>query len=300
MFLSAFFRTIFCLILLMIGGANCFAGATLDRIKINGVVNIGFRDDQLPFSYKEAGYDRPLGYSIDICNVLADAIKKEVGVKSLGIKYLQVTGATRFPQVAEGKVDFECGCTTNTKERREKVAFSMPIYFSSAKLLVRKDSGITSIADLAGKTLALEKGSTGLKIAESRKSRMNTMKILFVDSSAAGVVAVEKKTADAFINDDALLYAVKAQSKESLAVTWEGMSVEPIAIIFSKDDHELATLVEREMAKLVLSGQLRALYKKWFQSPLPQKSFSLNMAPNQLTADILVQPSSYTTDWATF
>src|ERR1035437_6947033 len=190
---TTFIRTIFGFGLLLMGATNSFAGGTLDRIQLTGVVNIGFSDDSLPSSCKSADQVQPLGYSIDVCNVLADAIKQEVVVKSLGIKYFPVSGTTRFPQVVEGKIDFECGNTTNTKERREKVAFSMPLYFSSAKLLVREDSGITKFDDLAGKTLAVEKGSTGLKIAESRKGRLSAMKILIVDSSAAGASAVEKK-----------------------------------------------------------------------------------------------------------
>lgn len=294
------FRTILCLGLLLVGSANSFAGATLDRIKQTGTLNIGFREDSLPFSYKNAEQGHPLGFSIDVCNILADAIRQETGVKSLGVKYAAVTGSTRFPQVAEGKVDLECGNTTNTKARREKVAFSMPLYFSSAKLLVREDSGIKKFDDLAGKTVAVEKGSTGQQIAETRKARVAGLKVLVVESSDAGAAAVEKKTADAFMTDDILLYAFKAQSKETLAVVGEGLSIEPLAIMFSKDDKELAALVEREMGKLARSGQTRELYKKWFQSSLPQRSFNLNVAPNQLTADILVRPSTYVTDWVVF
>ncbi|MBP8214859.1 MAG: amino acid ABC transporter substrate-binding protein [Propionivibrio sp.] len=281
------------------GTTNSFAGTTLDRIKQTGVVNLGFRENSLPFSYKNAEQGDPLGYSIDVCNALVDALKAETG-KPLTVKYVPVTGESRFPYVVDGKIDLECGNSTNTKARREKVAFSMPLYFSSAKLLVREGSGITKFSDLAGKTLAVENGSTGQQIAESRKAAMNTMKVVIAPSSDAGVVAVETKTADAFMTDDILLYAFKAQSKEKLEVAGAVMSIEPLAISFSKDDKELATIVDREFTKLTQSGQLRKLYKKWFQSTLPQRSYNLNVVPNQLTSEVLIRPSSYVADWTVF
>ena len=296
---SSFSRTVLVLGFLFVGTTNSFAGTTLDRIKQTGVVNLGFREDSLPFSYKNAEQGDPLGYSIDVCNALVDALKAETG-KPLTVKYVPVTGESRFPYVVDGKIDLECGNSTNTKARREKVAFSMPLYFSSAKLLVREGSGITKFSDLAGKTLAVENGSTGQQIAESRKAAMNTMKVVIAPSSDAGVVAVETKTADAYMTDDILLYAFKAQSKERLEVAGAVMSIEPLAISFSKDDKELATIVDREFTKLTQSGQLRKLYKKWFQSTLPQRSYNLNVVPNQLTSEVLIRPSSYVADWTVF
>ncbi len=296
---SSFSRTALVLGFLFVGTTNSFAGTTLDRIKQTGVVNLGFREDSLPFSYKNAEQGDPLGYSIDVCNALVDALKAETG-KPLTVKYVPVTGESRFPYVVDGKIDLECGNSTNTKARREKVAFSMPLYFSSAKLLVREGSGITKFSDLAGKTLAVENGSTGQQIAESRKAAMNTMKVVIAPSSDAGVVAVETKTADAFMTDDILLYAFKAQSKEKLEVAGAVMSIEPLAISFSKDDKELATIVDREFTKLTQSGQLRKLYKKWFQTTLPQRSYNLNVVPNQLTSEVLIRPSNYVADWTVF
>ena len=296
---SSFSRTVLVLGFLFVGTTNSFAGTTLDRIKQTGVVNLGFREDSLPFSYKNAEQGDPLGYSIDVCNALVDALKAETG-KPLTVKYVPVTGESRFPYVVDGKIDLECGNSTNTKARREKVAFSMPLYFSSAKLLVREGSGITKFSDLAGKTLAVENGSTGQQIAESRKAAMNTMKVVIAPFSNAGVVAVETKTADAYMTDDILLYAFKAQSKEKLEVAGAVMSIEPLAISFSKDDKELATIVDREFTKLTQSGQLRKLYKKWFQTTLPQRSYNLNVVPNQLTSEVLIRPSNYVADWTVF
>ena len=278
---------------------NSFAGATIERIKQTGTIHIGYQES-LPFSYKPADGGTPPGYSIEVCSALVEAIKSEHKLKSLDIKYVPVTGATRIPQVVEGKVDFVCAGVTNSKARREQVAFSIPVYFASAKLLVREGAGITRIDDLDGKTIAVEKGTTGYQIAEARKASLPKMKLLLVETAAAGAKAVESQSADAFIQDDILLYGLKAQSKERLAVVGSGLSIEPLAIMFSKDDRELAALVEREMPQLYKSGQMRKLYTKWFQSSLPQRTFNLNAAPNQLTADMFSNPSGYSMDWSVF
>lgn len=298
--INSILRAVLSSSLLVVGLSNAFAGSTLERIKRTGVVNLGFREESLPFSYKNAEQGAPLGYSIEVCNALVESIKQELRLASVEIKYVPVTGATRMPHVVEGKIDMECANSTNTKARREQVAFSMPLYFSSAKLLVREGSGITKIADLAGKTLAVQKGTTGFLIAESRQQTMKTMKVALVETSAAGAAAVENKTADAFMTDDILLYGFKGQSKEALAVVGPTISIEPLAIMFSKTDSELATLIEREMAQLYTSGRLRKVYQKWFQTTLPQRSFNLNVSPNQLTSDMFNHPSSYAVDWVIF
>jgi glutamate/aspartate transport system substrate-binding protein len=294
---TQFLRSALMAAALLISGADVFAGSVMDRISQSGTINIGYRDDSLPFSYKNTENGPPLGYSIDVCVALAEAIKREAGAKSLSIKYVPVLGAARIPNVSEGKVDLECGNSTNTKARREKVAFSMPLYFASARLLVQNDSGITKFADLAGKTVAVEKGSTGEQIAAARQAKYPTMKVMIVETSDAGAAVVEKRIANAFMTDDILLHAFKAQSKEKLAVVGENLSVEPLAIMFNKSDRELAKLIEKEMFRLAFSGQLLTLYKKWFQTTVPQRSYNLSVTPNPLTSDVLVHPSSYVVDW---
>lgn len=294
---SSIFLSI-CLLLCAGHATVARAGTTLDRIKATGVVNVGFREAGLPFSYKSAEAGAPMGYSIDICNALIEAVKLQLKAPTVQVNYVPVTGGTRIPSIVEGKTDMECANTTNTKARREQVAFSMPHYFAAAKLMVRADSGIAKLDDMRGKVLAVNKGSTSFLIAEARKLRgLNLAKVIVVDNSLDGVKALEDKAADGYMNDDILLFGFKAQSKQALNVVGAGMSVEPLAVMFSKSDVELNALIEREMSRLFLSGKMRELYRKWFQSPLPQRSFSLNVSPNALTADMFSRPSGYTVDW---
>ena len=281
--------------------SNSYAGPTLDRIKQTSTVTLGYRAESLPFSYKnDEPQGVPFGYSIEVCNALVDALKLELKNNSLQVKYVPVTTAERFDKVRDGAIDFECANSTNTKERRARVSFTMPLYFSSAKLLVREGSGISTMANLDGKTLAVYKGSTGAMLADMRQKSLPNMKVMVVDNAAAGAKAVEDKSADALITDDILLYGFKAQSKEALAVVGPVLTVEPLAIAFSKDDAELAVFVEKEMNNLYLSGKMRRWYKKWFQTQLPQRNVNMNVPANQLTADMFNHPSGYAVDWVVF
>jgi glutamate/aspartate transport system substrate-binding protein len=296
---TPFLRSTLLSTLLSVVTLQGFAGQTLDRIKHTGVINIGFREAGLPFSYKSSDQSAPLGYSIDVCNALVDAIRQESRNKNAEVKYVAVAGSARIQSIIEGKIDIECANSTNTKARRDQVAFSMPYYFAAAKLLVRQNSGISKLEDMEGKTMAVLKGTTGAMIAESaRKTRgLASMKVLVVDSSADGASAVEKGSADAFVQDDILLHGFKAQAKEPLTVVGGGLSVEPLAVMFSKNDPELAAMMEREMSHMYTSGKMKQIYKKWFQSPLPQRGFNLNVPSNPLLADMFSRPSSFVVDW---
>lgn len=297
--IKGFSRVACSLALLCLGLSSSYANTTLERIKQTGVVHIGYQES-LPFSYKHADGGTPPGYSIEVCSNLVEAIKNDIKLKSVDVRFVPVTAANRIPQVQEGKVDFVCAAVTNTKARREQVAFSLPLYFASAKLLVREGAGIATIDDLDGKTLAVQKNTTGAQIAEARRAAMPRLKVVFVDNAQEGAQAVEARKADAFIQDDIQLHGLRAQSQEKLTVVGAGLSIEPLAIMFSKDDRALATLIEREMAQLYKSGQMRKLYTKWFQSPLPQRNLNLNLAPNPLTADMFSNPSAYAVDWSVF
>ena len=202
-----------CAAALLFVGLSSSQASTLERIKQTGVVHIGYQES-LPFSYKPAEGGTPPGYSIEVCSNLVEAIKNDAKLKSVEVRFVPVTAATRIPQVLEGKVDLVCAGVTNTKARRDQVAFSMPVYFASAKLLVREGSGITSIDSLGGKTLAVQKNTTGAQIAESRRAALSNLKIVFVENALEGLSAVESKAADAFIQDDIQLYGLKAQAKE--------------------------------------------------------------------------------------
>ena len=168
------------------------AAGVLDRVSAGGKLVIAHRESSIPFSYLDAD-KKPVGYAVDLCLKLAEAVRKKTGAKNMAVEFLQVTPANRIAMVAEGKADLECGSTTNNAERRQKVAFTIPHFITGARMLVRADSKIERIEDLEGKKLVSTKGTTPLKAAEqANRERLLRITILEAPDHAKAVDMVEK------------------------------------------------------------------------------------------------------------
>ena len=198
------------------------AGATLDRIRVTGKVVLGHRESSVPFSYLDAD-KRPVGYALELCLKLVDAVKKKLELKTLNVEYLLVTSSNRIGFVEEGKVDMECGSTTNNAERRNKVAFTVPHYITGARYMVRSDETATDIVGMEGKRVVSTKGSTAVKAVE----RINRERVLRLTRQEApdharSVEMVEKNEADAFAIVCAHILRTRRQPRAEPAVTQEG------------------------------------------------------------------------------
>ncbi|MBI2308660.1 MAG: amino acid ABC transporter substrate-binding protein [Rhodocyclales bacterium] len=270
------------------------AEPVLDRVAKSGVVNIGYRDSSPPFSYLDADR-RPIGYSIDICLNIVEAMRQSLR-RPLEVRYVPVTSATRMDAVIKGEVDLECGTTTSTGERRQKVAFTVPTYIATTRLLVKADSGIASINDLAGKTVVTTRGTTAEKLFREADTR-RTLRARLVEAKdhAESFAVLQSGQADAFIMDDVLLYSLRAASgtPERFAVTREPLNIEPLAIMFAKDDAALKQLVDREVVRLIVGNDIHRIYRRWFESPIPPKGINLGLTMSYLLRDSFKAP----TDW---
>lgn len=283
-------------VLLMSGGIaarHAQAGETLDRIERTGKIVLGSRDASIPFSYS-TGHGRPIGYTMDICLKLVDAIKKHVKRADLEIAFLPVTPSTRFTSIVEGKSDLDCGPNTNTLERRQRVAFTIPNFIATSRMLVRANTGIRNWSDLRGKTIVTTEGTTNARsIVERNNVRTLNIRLIEAGDDGQSFRQVETGLADAFAMDDVLLFGLRAASKkpDAYAVVGDPLTVEPYAIMFSKKDAELKRIVDGEMARLILSGEINALYAKWFNSPIPPDGINLNMPMNPLLRSSFQFPS---------
>lgn len=270
------------------------AAPVLDRVAQSGVVSIGYRDSSPPFSYLDAER-RPIGYSIDLCLRIVDALRQSLR-RPLEVRYVPVSSATRMDAVMRGEVDLECGTTTSTAERRQKVAFTVPTYIATTRLLVRSGSGIASIADLAGKTVVTTRGTTAEKLFREADTR-RTLRARLVEAKdhAESFAVLQAGQADAFIMDDVLLYSLRAASgaPEKFEVTREALNIEPLAIMFARDDPEFKQLVDREVTRLIVSNEIHRIYRRWFESPIPPKGVNLGLAMSYLLRDSFKAP----TDW---
>lgn len=272
--------------------------STLDRIKESGAINIAHRESSLPFSYLDAE-KKPVGYAADICLRVADAIKKELKLKELKINWLMVTPKNRIEMIQEGKADMECGSTTNNRERREKVAFTIPHYIAGARILVKSDSGITSLEGLRGKTIVTTKGTTTVKIMRAKNDeRILNINLIEADDHAQSFKMVEEGKASAFVMDDVLLFSLRAQSSNPSAYSVVGdyLSVEPLAIMLRKDEPDFKRLVDREVSRLIVDFEMQNLYKKWFLSPIPPKGVNLNIPMSYLLRDAFRFPTDKVND----
>jgi glutamate/aspartate transport system substrate-binding protein len=261
---------------------------TLKKIRDTGSVVIGYREASFPFSFTRQG-GAPMGYSIDLCLGIVDEIKRELGGAPVNVKYELVTSDTRMDAVMSGKADLECGSTTSNLERQKSVAFSPVMFVAGTKLLVKKDSGIGSYRDLAGKTLVVTSGTTNEKAMHllNDKYKLGITIVAGKDHKESYDMLVSGKAA-AFATDDVLLYGFIAanRAQDTLAVVGDFITYEPYGIMFRKDDPQMADAVSRAFETMAQTGTLVADYHKWFLQPTPTGEY-LNMPMSlQLTESL--------------
>jgi len=244
---------------------------TLADIKKAHVVRLGYRESSPPFSFLDQA-NRPIGYSLELCEAIVDEISVEVDDANLRIEYVKVTSDDRIAAVVQNKIDLECGSTTANAERSKQVAFSPLIFVAGTKLMVPKASAISGPADLKGKTVVVTKGTTNEQAMHDvdKKFALGLTIIASPDHEQSYQMLVDGK-ADAFATDDILLYGLIARHKaqDRFRVTGEYLSYDPYGIMFRKGEPQLTAVVERTFRKLGSNRDLIPLYNKWFVARLP-------------------------------
>ena len=269
------------------------AGPALDRMQASGRIVLAHRESSVPFSYLLPD-GRPVGYAVDLCLKVAEAVRKKLKMNTLNPQFLLVTPANRIQMVVDGKADMECGSTTNNAERREKVAFTVPHYITGARYLVKADSGINDLAGFENKTLVSTKGTTPLKaITQANDERALHVKIVEAPDHAKAMDMLAAGQADGFVMDDVLLYGIASARPDAAKfhVVGKFLTIEPLSIVLPKNDPELKAIVDEEMKRLVTSHEAHAIYERWFLKPIPPKNTSLNLPMNYLLKDFWKYPS---------
>ena len=265
----------------------------LDRIRSSGRIVLAHRESAVPFSYYDAN-KKPVGYALDLCRDVAEAVRKHLGLKTIDIAYLPVTPATRIDAITSGKADLECGTTTNNAERRQKVAFTIPHYITGTRFAVRADSDIAELPQFEHHVLVSTTGSTPFKtIASANSDRLLGIDVRAVPDNAAAMQMLANKTADGFAMDDVQLYGLIAESANpaQFKVVGKFVTIEPLAIMMSKDDAAFKKVVDDEMRHLIRSGDAEKMYTRWFMSPIPPKNVSMNLPMSYLLKDSWRYPS---------
>jgi len=269
------------------------AEGRLDRIKSSGTISLGYREASLPFSYLDDA-QKPIGYSMDICHGIVEAVKKNLGMSKIDVKLVAVTSSTRIPLIANGTVDLTCGSATNNLERQKQVSFAPTTFVTANRFVAKKSSNVNKLADLKGKTVISTAGTSNIKWTTGANADQNLgMNIIPAKDHAEAFLTVESGRATAFFMDDVLLAGLVATSRNpgEWMISEEAYSVEPYAIIEPKDDPAFKKVVDDAVTTMMKDGTLQKLYTKWFQSPIPPKGINMNLPMSETLKKVIEKPT---------
>ena len=267
---------------------------TLKKIKDTGSITIGHRDASIPFSYYD-DKQRPIGYAMDLCHRIVDAVKKELKLQKVDVKYQLVTSANRIPLMANGTIDLECGSTTNNLERQKQVWFTITHFVTANRFVAKRSAKLNTLEDLKGKTVVSTAGTTNIKqITELNTQKNLGANIISANGHPEAFLMVETGRAAAFVMDDILLYSLVATSKapKNYAISKDALSVEPYGIMLRKDDEAFKKVVDAAMTQIYKSGQINGIYQKWFQKAIPPKNVNLNLPMSAQLKKVIANPTS--------
>ena len=252
---------------------------TLKKIKETGAITIGYRDSSIPFSYLDDN-QKPIGFAIDICYKIVDAVNNELKLDKLAVEFNPVTSSTRIPLLANGTIDLECGSTTNNADRLKQVAFTNTHFLTATRFVSKKSSNLNSIDDLKGKSVVSSSGTTNIKqLTEANAARNLGINIIPAKEHAESFLMVETDRAVAAVLDDILLASFVAGSRDpgAYVISKDAFSKpEPYGIMLRKDDPAFKKVVDGATAALYQSGEGQKLYDKWFMQKIPPKGLNLN------------------------
>jgi len=238
---------------------------TLKRIKASSTINLGYVQFAPPFSL--LGPDKvPAGYSIDLCKHIASVIQKQLNV-NLKLNWVEVTTENRMNLVDQGKVDLECSTSTITLSRQDKVDFSLMTFVDGASFLTLTSSPIRSLSDLSGKRIAVIPGTTTEKaLAKFLKDEFITAVTVPVKDHTEGRTALERGNVAALASDQGILIGLALTTADPKRFTLSDrlISYEPYGFMLHRNDAAFRTAVNRALAGLYRSGEVLAIYDRWF------------------------------------
>jgi glutamate/aspartate transport system substrate-binding protein len=253
---------------------------TLRKIKETGSIALGFRDSSIPFSYLDDN-QKPIGYAMDICYAIVEAVQKELKLDKLAVELVPVSSSTRIPLLANGTIDLECGSTTNNPERQRQVAFSHTHFLTATRFISKKASKLNSIEDLKGKPVVATSGTSNIRqLIETNAARHLGINVIHAKDHAEAFLMVENDRAVAFVMDDILLAAFAVGSKDpgAYVISSDAFSKpEPCGIMLRKDDPAFKKVVDAATSALYQSAEGPKLYDKWFMQEVPPKGLNLNV-----------------------
>ncbi len=266
---------------------------TLKKAKETGSFTIGYRESSIPFSYLD-DKQQPVGYAMDLCNKVVEAVKVELKMPALKVNLQPVTSGNRIPQLQAGNIDLECGSTTNSVERQKQVSFGPTYFVINVTAAVKKSSGIKQLADLGGKTISTTSGTTAVPLLKTyEKTKSADIKEIYGKDHAESFLLLSQDRTAAFVMDDILLAGQIANSSNpgDYMIIGESLRTEPYSMMLRKDDPQFKALVDKTINGVMKSGEINTIYAKWFTSPIPPKNINLNFAPTPALKEAFANPN---------
>jgi len=251
---------------------------TLKKVKETGAITIGYRESSIPFSYLD-DKQQPIGYAMDLCGKVVDAVKAELKMPNLKVNLAPVTSGNRIPQLQAGNIDLECGSTTNSVDRQKQVSFGPTYFVINVTAAVKKSSGIKQLADLNGKTISTTSGTTSVPLLKGyEKTKSADIKEIYGKDHAESFLLLSQDRTAAFVMDDILLAGQIANSSNpgDYMIIPESLRTEPYSMMLRKDDPQFKALVDKTITGVMKSGEINKIYAKWFTSPIPPKGVNMN------------------------
>jgi glutamate/aspartate transport system substrate-binding protein len=251
---------------------------TMKKVKETGTFTIGFRESSIPFSYLD-DKQQPIGYAMDLCMKVVDAVKADLKMPNLKLNLQPVTSSNRIPLLQNGTIDMECGSTTNSVARQQQVWFGPTYFVINVTAAVKKSSGVNALADLNGKTISTTSGTTSVPLIKSYEKTKNVnVKEIYGKDHGESFLLLADDRASAFIMDDILLAGqiASAKSPTDYKIIPESLRQEPYSMMIRKDDTQFKALVDKTIGGVMKSGEIEKIYAKWFLSPVPPKGINMN------------------------
>jgi len=266
---------------------------TLKKIKDTGAITIGHRESSIPFSYLD-DKQQPIGYAMELCMKIVDAVKAELKMPNLKVNLQPVTSSNRIPLLQNGTIDMECGSTTNSVERQKQVAFGPTYFVINVTAAVKKSSGIKSLVDLNGKTISTTSGTTSVPLLKQYDKTKNVeIKEIYGKDHAESFLLLTQDRTAAFVMDDILLAGQIANSGNpgDYMIIQESLRSEPYSMMLRKDDPQFKALVDKTVGGVMKSGEINAIYTKWFTKPIPPKNVNMNFPATAAINDAFKNPN---------
>ncbi len=266
---------------------------TMKKIKETGAINLGHRESSIPFSYLD-DKQQPIGYAMDLCMKVVEAVKAELKMPNLKVVMQPVTSSNRIPLLKNGTIDMECGSTTNSVKRQEEVAFGPTYFVINVTAAVKKSSTVQTIADLNGKTVSTTSGTTAVPlIKQYEKAKSADVKEIYGKDHAESFLLLAEDRAAAFVMDDILLAGQIANAKNpaDYRILPESLRQEPYSVMLRKDDAQFKGLVDKTFGAVMKSGEIEKIYAKWFTSNIAPKNINMNFPMTEPIKEAFKNPN---------